>query len=135
MFDNAIDDRVHLHAPAQELLERRDAAAEQAAGYDRAEVREIGVHVEGKAVRSDPARDVDAHRHQLVVADPDARGARDAARLDAEVARHADEHFLERPHVPAEVAPVLGQIENRIAYELAGTVIRDVAAAIRFEEL
>src|SRR5207245_5907497 len=49
---------------------------------------------------------------------------------DAEVGRDADQNFLERPHVPAQVPPVPGEIQDGIPQQLAGSVVRDVAAAV-----
>ena len=49
--------------------------------------------------------------------------------------RHGpDQHLLEVAHVPMHVAAIGLQIDDGIADELAGTVIRDVAAAAGLEQ-
>ena len=42
----------------------------------------------------------------------------------------AQHHFFELMDVPADIAAVLGQIQDRIADDLAGTVVGDVAATV-----
>jgi hypothetical protein len=73
---------------------------------------------------------VHAHGHKLIISYPDARRTRGAAGLDSEVARRADENFFERSHVPGNIAPVLGEVENRVADQLARPMVGDVAATI-----
>src|SRR5439155_2315669 len=74
----------------------------------------------------------DADGHDLAVADPDAGIARQPARLNAEVGEGVDQANLEVAQVEADVR-CGAQIEDRIADQLAGTVIGDVAAAIDLE--
>ena len=60
------------------------------------------------------------------------------ARLDAEVGERADEHRLERAHVGDDVAQTVAprrQRDDRVADELTGAVVRDVAAAVGADEL
>ena len=59
----------------------------------------------------------------------------DAAGGDAVVGAGADHHLLEVAHVAVHVAPVGGQLEDRIAHHLAGAVVGDVAAAAGLEDL
>ena len=56
--------------------------------------------------------------------------AGDALRGEAEIGGRADHGFFELRDVPADVAPMLGQIQDRIADDLAGAVVGDVATAI-----
>ena len=49
-------------------------------------------------------------------------------------ATDADQHLLEIAHVAVHVAAVLRQLEDRVADELPGAVIGDVAAAAGLEE-
>src|SRR5262249_45180028 len=65
----------------------------------------------------------------LPLADPDAAQARSRPGLDAEVVEDPDEDRLQHADVPAHVHPVVAQVEDRIADELAGAVVRDLAAA------
>ena len=50
--------------------------------------------------------------------------------FDSEIACGANHGLFELVDVPANVAAMLGEIENRIADDLAGAVIGDVAAAV-----
>ena len=84
---------------------------------------------------NNPARKVYSHRDQLVVSNPNAWRARRAPGFNSEIACRANEHFFERPHVPGNVAPVLGEIENRITHQLAGSMIGYVSAAVGVENL
>src|ERR1700722_5566995 len=63
---------------------------------------------------------------------PEAMLAFDARGLDAVFGGSLDHHFFELLDVPADVAAMRGQIHDRIADDLAWTVIGDVAAAIGF---
>ena len=62
----------HRRRPAEQPLQRRHALVGDAARHDQVEIVEIGGHVEREAVARDPARDADADRRELLVADPDA---------------------------------------------------------------
>ena len=53
-------DCVQIERLAEFLLHRRDRLRRDAAGDDQVEVAEVGVYVEGEAVRGDEAGDVDA---------------------------------------------------------------------------
>ena len=120
---------------AELALQARDAAAADAAGHDQVEGGEVGRDVEGEAVRGDPARDAHADGADLLVPEPGAGEAGHAARREAVVRAGADHHFLEVAHVAVHVAPVGGEIEDRVADHLAGAVVGDVAAAAGLEHL
>src|SRR5205823_2531802 len=83
---------------------------------------------EGESVRGDPARDVHADGAQLARVRPDAGAARDAARLDAVIARDADHQLLDGSDVLAHVLAIGLQIEDRITDDLPRPVIRHAAA-------
>ena len=63
------------------------------------------------------------------VAHPDAGQPRHAPRLDAVVGRHANQHLLEIADVAMHVAAIGLQVDDRVADDLAGAVVGDVAAA------
>src|SRR6202040_1622760 len=80
----------------------------------------------------------DAYRRDLLVADPDAGVARRTSGGDTEVGAHRDQNVLELADVGDDVAlarPPFLEGDDRIADELARTVIRHVAAAIGVYEL
>src|SRR5690349_22044272 len=135
MRNDVIFDLLAIDAAAEQTLERRDAAVRDPAWNDEAEVIEIGRGVECEAVAGDPPRDPDADRREFLVSDPDAGQSVDARRLDAVVCRGSNQDFLEIANVAVHVLPVWLQIEDGIADDLSGTVIRDVAAAARLVNL
>ena len=85
-------------------------------------------------MRGDPARDAHADRGDLVVADPDAALSLGALSGDAVFANGPDQHLFEFRHVLAHVAIAFAEVDDRIADELAGTVIGDVTPARGLEE-
>src|SRR5688572_26856213 len=98
---------------------------------------EVGADIEREAVRRNPAADADANRGKFLLAarlaGPHARQSRHPACLDAEECRGTNQHRLEIANVVMHIAPIRIQVEDRIADELAGAVVRDVAAAARLE--
>eukprot|EP00966_Prymnesium_polylepis_P207853 4814640-Prymnesium_polylepis.1 len=92
-------------------------------------------HVEREAVHRDPARDAHAERANLGAAHPHARAARDALALEAERAERADHALLQCAHVPVQVLPVGAQVEHGVDDELPRAVVRDLAAALRAEDV
>lgn len=119
-----------------------------AAGIDELEVTQVGGDVEGEAVRGDSAGDVDADRADfsfasragllVVKAAPDAGESGDATGADAVDSAEADEGFFhhsdEVDWTEAAAAGVLKapEIEDRVADQLSGAVVGDVAPAIDF---
>ena len=119
-----------------------------AAGIDELEVTQVGGDVEGEAVGGDSAGDVDADgadfsfasRAGLLVvkAAPDAGESGDATGADAVDSAEADEglfhHSDEVDWTEAAAAGVLkaAEIEDRVADQLSGAVVGDVAPAIDF---
>ena len=118
------------HDFAVELAgQRGDGLVADPTGDDHVEVREVGVHVEREAVHGDPAADSNADRADLAVADPGAVQARDPRRGDAQVGARANHRLFEQLHVAADVTAVGVEVDDRVADELAGAVVGDVAAA------
>ena len=76
-----------------------------------------------------PARDPDTDRGQLLTAYPDTGEAVYTTRLDSVVAGRANQHFFEITDVSMDVLPIGSQTDDRIANDLSGSVIRDIAAA------
>ena len=68
----------------------------------------------------------------VAIADPDAGQARRyAPPATPNAAAVADQHLFEIAHVAVHIAPVGVQVDDGVADELAGAVVRDVAAAAR----
>src|SRR4051812_31914566 len=76
----------------------------EAAGDDVLEIGEVGVDVEGEAVGSYPAAEVDSDGGDFAVADPDAGEFGDAAGVDAVFAEGVDDGLFEGADVGADVA-------------------------------
>ena len=85
-------------------------------------------------MRGHPAGDSNADRGDLVVADPDTALPFFAGRRDSEVGDGPNQHFLQLGHILTNVAGPFAKMEDRIADDLPGTVVGDVAAARRFEK-
>src|SRR6516165_1808120 len=126
------------HAARKELLEGGSFAAHDAAGNDEVEIAQVGRDVIGEAVRRDPAADVDADRSKFFFLvsgfHPDAGPPGDAVGGNAEIGAGADHNFFERSNVPADIAPEMGKIQDGVTDDLAGAVIGDVSATVRFVE-
>jgi len=86
-------------------------------------------------VRGHPTADVHADGGDLALLHPDAGATGNAARRQAELRQCIDNHLLEPAHVGDHVPPPLAEVEDRVAHQLSGTVIGDVAAAVRLEKL
>ena len=131
--DGSLDLR-HVHGMAEEALHRGDAAPVEAAGDDAGEVPEAGVHVQRETVPRHAVRDVDAQGAELAVPDPDAAVAVVAVRGYAEVGRRPDDRLLDAGDVVEHAEAAAGEVEDRIAHELAGAVVGDVPAAVGLGE-
>jgi hypothetical protein len=66
---------------------------------------------------------------------PDARQAVDASALDAVSRKRANDRLLEVTDVALHVSSVSVEVEDRVADELPGGVIRRLAAAVRLHDL
>ena len=126
---------IHSHRAAQQARHRGHPFVGDAAGDDQVELREVGVHVEREAVARHPARDAHADRRELGVLPtqmPVSPAMRPASMPNARDG--PDQHLLEVAHVTVHVAAIRLQIDDRIADELTGTVVGDVAAAAGLEQ-
>ena len=129
-------DRLRLgarHLAARLALDRGDGEALVAARVEERERLQVARDVEGEAVRRDPARDVHADRRDLGARRrPDADVLRARAHLGrhAELGQGADQRRLQPLDVGPQVAAVVGQVEHRVADQLARAVVRGAAAAV-----
>lgn len=117
---------------AQEFFHRSHSFA--FAGNDQIEETEIGVDIQGEAVRGYPARDVYADGGDFAARRMHAREPLDAKGFDAKITQGADQDFFEVADVTMHVLPVRAQIDDRVADDLAQPVIRDFAAAVGFKD-
>ena len=136
----ARSDLVEGDLPAQLGRDRGERGLGQAARRDPLrERRRVQVDVERVAVRRHPLRDVHADRGDLPrirrSVDPDAGQSFDSRRLDFDGGERADQRLFEVPAVTLDVLPVAGQVEDRVADELPGPVVRGLAAAVCLEDL
>src|SRR4029078_1418316 len=103
------------------------------------ERRRIEIDVEGVAVRRHPARGMDADRRDLPRPEtergrhPDARQPLVRRRFETERPDGADDRPLEVADIAAEVSPVVIEVEDRVADELAGPVLGLLAPAFRLD--
>jgi len=98
------------------------------------ERREVATDVEGEAVHGYPVAHAHADGGDFAVGDPGAGEALAAARGYAEGGADADEELLQGAQVAVKILAVIAKIEDGIAYELAGTVVGGLAAAIDLDE-
>jgi prepilin-type processing-associated H-X9-DG protein len=129
-------------------FEGGDGAIRNAAGDDPVEVAEVGGDIEGESVGGHSLRDVNANGGNFLFADgaagqsPDAGEFADALGRNAEVLTGVDEGFfdeadeVDRAKVGTTFAgEITAQVEDGVADELAGTVVRDVTAAVDLVDL
>ena len=126
----------HLDRPPELADHRAHHRRVQAAGVDRGEARQIGGDVQREPVQRHPAFDRHANRGELALGGgvPDAGPARLARPREPEPRQRLDQRLLEVAQVDVQIALVLAQQEDRVADELAGAVVGDVAAALDLEE-
>ncbi len=126
--------------PARLGGDRGDDHVRHAAGVDELEVGEVGGHVEGDAVIADAALDADPERADLarrraVRVDPATGVTVAAAGVDAVAGAGLGHGRLQGTHEgPQQDAPI-GQADDGIGDQLAGSVIGDLAAALDPDEL
>src|SRR6185503_13821429 len=104
------------------------------AGDNQIEITEIRVDVEGKAVRRDPACDVNSDRRNLAALSMNTCQTLDAKRVDPEVSQRSNQHLFEVADVPVNIFTIRTEINDGINDHLAQAVIRHFSAAIRFEQ-
>jgi hypothetical protein len=124
IFDLAAIDRM-----AELMRERGHAAIRDPARDDQIEVLEICRHIERKTVAGYPARNADTDGGQLLATDPHSGEALHAARVDPVLASRTNQHLFEIANVSMNILTIRFEINDRIANNLSGPVIRDVAAA------
>src|SRR5215213_652593 len=90
---------------------------------------ELRRDVEREAVAGDPSGDPDPDRRDLLRADPRTGQAGDPAGGHTPIGADADHHFLDVANVAMHVAAIRLEVDDRVADDLPGTVIRHVAAA------
>jgi len=129
VLNDAFLDLVEINAPAQQARQRGYAAIGDAARDDQAEAVQIGCHVDRESMARDPSRDPDANRRELLTPDPYAGESLDAVSRDPVVGSRPDQDFLEIADILVNVAAIRLQVDNRVAHDLSGTVIGNVAAA------
>ena len=81
-----------------------------------------------------PTAERDADRGDLALADPHAAEPRALPRGDAEIGERRDEDALEHLEIPAHVGPEGAEPDDRVADQLPGPVVGDLAAAVRPED-
>ena len=109
-----------------------------AARDDVVEHGEVGIDVEREPVPGTPTRDLHADGRDLLVGHPHAGEPRLPVCLDPESGEDGDQRVFEAPHVGHDVAQAvapLGQRDDRVADELAGSVIGDVATPVGVHQL
>ena len=138
-----VDHVVHRHVDAL-LGERRDRPVADAARHDvLTHVGEVGGDVQGEAVHRAPVAEAHADRGDLarhdrrvgmVDVEPDTGEPVEPAGVrQAEFSKGVDEQALHTAHVRRRAEPVV-DVQDRIADELTGAVIGDVAAALHRHE-
>lgn len=133
--DDPLFDFCAIHAATEQALHRCGAAIGDATRDDQIEATEIRCDVQCEPVAGDPPRNADADGRQLFAPDPHAGQSFDATGLDTVVGRDADQDFFEIANVPVNIATVRIQVEDRVANDLAGTVICNIATSTRLEDL
>src|SRR6266550_4237617 len=119
-----------VDAGACQRLDRRRAKVGVTARDDAVEVLEIRGQVEREAVAHDRAVQLDADRRELPPFGPHAGETR-SPRLgsDSQLVEVCDQRRFEARDVVADRDAQSGQVEDRVADQLAGPVIRGLAAA------
>jgi hypothetical protein len=117
--------------------ERRERCVSEPAGVEEVVDAQVEVDVEGQAVARHPARAAHADRGDLALACPDAAGVRalERAPVDVVLGERGDQRLLERADVAAQVAAASGEVEDRVADELARAVVGRAPAAADLDDL
>src|SRR5678816_4333126 len=96
-----------------QVLHLGDLQSRIAARIDRAERREVHVHIEREAVIGAAAHHADAERRDLRAVDVHARGARAALAAD-----EIDHGLFEEPDVALDLDAAPGQVDERVEHDL-----------------
>src|SRR5213083_2511500 len=122
-------------APRSQLpFNGRHLDAGYSAWHDAPELGEVGGHVQREPMPGDPLLHVDPDARDLPVPSPHAGVTRIPRGGYAEPGERVDQRLLEGAEVPVEVPLVTGQVDDRVADELAGSVERHVPAALDLED-
>src|SRR3954470_21038985 len=117
------------------MAERGDTLIRDATGHDEVEMAEVGGDVQGKAVAGYPSGDSDTDSRKLLVADPHAGQHRHPGSRHAEPEYRTNQHLFQIANVTVNVTAIRAQVDDGVADELTGTMIRDVPAASRLDYL
>src|SRR4030095_11298132 len=117
------DDFVSARRNAQSA-HRGDRLREPAGDYVL-KIPQIGINVQRKAVRRDPAADVNPNGCDLHAVYPDARAPVQPAGLNAEAIKRADNHVFQGPDIRNNIPLPVAQIEDRVSYHLPRPMISD----------
>ena len=124
---DSIFDLAPIDAPPEQPLERGHASIRDATRHDQIEVLQVCRDVERKAMTGYPTPDANTNCRKLLAVDPDTGEPGDSCCVDSVVGGRTDQHFFEIPHVAVHVTTIGTKIENRIANDLTGPMIGNVA--------
>jgi hypothetical protein len=86
-------------------------------------------------VHRDPSFDFDTYRAHLFLVDPDSTVDWQSLAIEIEFFQGYDDGLFKIAHPTVEVFAVFGNIKNRVGNQLTRAVVRDIAAAVGFEDL
>src|SRR5262245_19661566 len=112
------------------ILGLRDSEPWIAAGIDRGKRGKVHVDVQRESMVRPPLAHANAQRRHLGAADVDARRS---WRALAATSEKVDHRLLEQRHELLHPDAAARKIDQGVDDELAGTVIRDIAAAVRLD--
>ena len=99
------------------------------------EIGEVGINVEREAVRRYPARRLNANRGHLLAVYPDAGQPGDDLAAQPPSGQRIRHDGFQGADIEVEVPLAAAQINDRIAHQLARTVIRHVPPAINLNHV
>src|SRR5205814_5945369 len=97
---------------------------------DVCERRKIAANVERESMHRDPVTNPDTDRRDLTMADPNTGETFALLRLDFVAGKKINQRLLEPAQVAMQVLPAPAKIDNRIAHQLPGPMIRRLTAPI-----
>src|SRR5690349_11667358 len=100
---------------------------------DQIEVTQVRIYVEGEAVRGHPTRNMHANSRDFAARSMHASQTGNAKRIDSKIGHRANQDLFQIAHETMHVLAVRTQVYDWVADNLAETVVRYFAAAIRFE--
>src|SRR5262249_16115766 len=129
MCGQPVLDAGELDSAAEEPAEGGDAAVGGPAGDDELELVEVGVRIEAEPGARSHAPAPHSNGPGLFAADPHAGETGDALRGHAVLCDGANQHLFQIAHITVHVAAIRLEVDDRVADELPGTVICDIAAS------